>query len=141
MIKKVLIGLVFVFLFVNIFLVNIIFHELGHYMTARYYDLEPEMSIEFENIEELSFSFKGVPIASTSFLDNGNRYETALVAFAGPFVNLLFSIGFVLLFFIFKDNFYIKETAIIGFIISLGSCLMNLIPIAGNDGSLILGLF
>ena len=96
---KVIFGiLIGIFVFANVFLLNVVLHEAGHYWAAEHYALEPEIAFNFENITGAGFSFKSIPIAYTSFLDNGNLYEMGVIALMGPFVNLLLGILFMLVF-------------------------------------------
>ncbi len=129
------------FVFINVFLLNIVLHEFGHYAAAEHYGLEPEMVFELGNLGEISFSFEGVGLAYTSFIDNGNKEELAVIALMGPFVNLLLGIMFLFMFIRFRKINYLAEIGIIGIVVSIGAFLMNVLPIDGVDGSLIFGLF
>ena len=135
---RVLVGL---FVFVNIFLLNIVLHEFGHYIAAEYYGLEPEIEFELGNLKEISFSLEGVGLASTSFIDNGDGLEIAIVALIGPFFNLLLGIIFLFIFVSFKRIEYLAEIGIIGVVVSIGAFVMNILPMEGVDGSLIFRLF
>ena len=128
------------FVFINIFLVNVVLHELGHYAAAEHYGLEPEIEFELGNLGEMGFSFEGVGLAYTSFIDNGNKAEMAVIALMGPFVNLLLGIVFLFIFIKFRKIEYLAEIGIIGVVVSIGAFLMNMLPIEGVDGSLIFGL-
>ena len=138
--KRVLWVLVYAFLAVNIFLFNVILHEYGHYVAADHYGLNPEIDFEFENVSDsLSFSLESKPIASTSFISNGNENDLFVVTVMGPFMNLISGIIFLFCFLILR-NYKIREGCIIGFVISFMSFVMNLIPVGGSDGSYIFGL-
>ena len=139
---KVIFGiLIGIFVFANVFLLNVVLHEAGHYWATEHYALEPEIAFNFENITGAGFSFKSIPIAYTSFLDNGNLYEMGVIALMGPFVNLLLGILFMLVFGFSKERFYLKGIVLMCVMISIGSSVMNLIPIRGTDGYLILRMF
>jgi len=138
--KAILWGIFCLFIFVNILLINVVLHEYGHYAAANYYDLDPEIKYNFENITGAGFSLKGVPIASTSFIDNGDKNEMVVIASMGPFINLIMGLFFVFLFIIFKDKRLLGEILVIGMIVSLGSFVMNLLPFSGSDGALIFRL-
>ena len=136
--KKMLWVLTYAFLAVNIFLFNVILHEYGHYVAADYYGLNPEIDFEFENVSDsLSFSLESKPIASTSFISNGN--DLFIVTVMGPFMNLILGIIFLFYFLILR-NYEIRVICTIGFVISFMSFVMNLIPVGGSDGSYIFGL-
>ena len=132
----ILIGIV---AFVNIVFFNVLIHEAGHYIAAYYYGLEPKISLELSNARGVSFNFEALPLASTSFIDNGDKNELFAVVLFGPFMNLLLSIVFLFVFVSFKRN-WAKDLAIMGFVISLGSFLMNVLPIPGADGAILFGL-
>ena len=86
--KKILIVLVYWVVFVNMFFFNVVLHEFGHYLAASSYDLEPKVDFDLGKIEEIfSFRFEGIPIASTSFIDNGNFSQIKIIALMGPFIN------------------------------------------------------
>lgn len=134
--------LTMVFIFVNIFLLNVVLHEIGHYVAADYYKLEPKIEFNFEKIGEIfNFSFNGVAIASTSFIDERDNLEIFVVSLMGPFINLILGLIFLMCFIFFRNNKYIGEIALIGFVVSFGSFVMNILPFNGSDGSLIFGLF
>jgi hypothetical protein len=136
----ILVGVVFVFVFVNIAFINVVLHEWGHFVAADHYGLEPEIEYEFQNMTGVRFSFEGVPIAYTSFLDNGNNLEIIGVALMGPFFNLVLGIAFMFVFIYCKEMWYVKEFGLVGAITSIGSGLMNLLPFSGSDGALVLEL-
>ncbi|MDO8508361.1 MAG: hypothetical protein Q7S27_01610 [Nanoarchaeota archaeon] len=127
-------------IFVNIFFLNVIVHEIGHYLTAEHYNLEPEIEFDFGSVGDSGFGFSGTPIASTSFNEPNNGDVLAAIVLTGPLFNLILGVIFFMIFVFYRDNEYIREVVIIGFIVSISSFLMNLIPIEGSDGSLLLGL-
>ncbi len=130
--------LVGLFVFVNFFLVNIVVHEWGHYLAAENYGLEPEISFQFENLTSVEFSLEGMNIASTSFIDDGNSGHLSVIALVGPFFNLVLGMSFLVITILSKKRF-IKEIMFVGFIVSVASFLMNMLPFSGSDGSLIFG--
>ena len=131
---------IYVLIFINVFLLNVILHEIGHYIAADYYNLEPEVEIDLNSVGNLGFGFKGVPIASTSFNEPSSENEFISVVLMGPLLNLLLMIIFFIGFIFFRENKYLKEIMIIGFVISISSFIMNIIPIEGTDGNLLFGL-
>ena len=130
----------FVFIFANFFLLNVFIHEAGHYIAADYYNLEPEIEFDFGAVGDLGFGFEGTPIASTSFNEPENNSGLMVIVLTGPLFNLILSLLFFNGFIFYRNNKYIKEIVIIGFILSFASFIMNLIPIEGSDGSLIFEL-
>ena len=124
-------------MFVNCFVLNVVGHEIGHYLTARHYNLEPEIDFEWNNLSDLGFELGGIPLASTSFDDPKDERVLANVVAAGPLFNFALCILFALLFVYCRNKEYLREVILIGFILSFASFLMNLIPIDGSDGSLL----
>jgi Zn-dependent protease len=134
--KKILWVLTCVFVVVNVFLLNVIAHEIGHYVGADYYGLKPRIDYEFENFVDLSFSVKSVSVASTVFINDGDDSKIFLIAVMGPFINLVLGVFLISLFFVFKLK--IRELFLIGGVVSLVSFIMNILPFEGSDGSLVL---
>ena len=126
--RFVFIVLVNLFIFANVFFVNIVFHEIGHYMAADYFGLEPEMELELENIESVAFGLESVELASTSFIDNGNKEELAVIAAMGPFANLILSVFFLFLFVYARKKRFISEMGLIGAVVSIKSYIINILP-------------
>lgn len=131
--------LVYGFVFVNVFFVNVVLHEFGHYLAADYYGLGPEVEFNFSEMGNLSFGIEGVAIASISFNLSNNRTEMIIVGLMGPFLNFVFGIIFLIVF-VFCKNIRIREIMFIGFVISIGSFLMNMVPMEGVDGGLVFGV-
>ncbi len=128
----------YLLIFINGFLLNVVLHEVGHYMAADYYNLEPKIDFDFKSVGNLSFGFKATPIASTSFNEPRTTGELVVVALAGPFFNLILGILFLMIF-IFSKKEIIKELMLICFVISIASFVMNILPLDGADGSLVFG--
>ena len=139
--KKSFYVLICAFVFVNVFLLNVVLHEVGHYAAAEHYGLEPEIDFDFNGIEDaLSFSFESRAIASTSFVDNGNREELFVIVSMGPFVNLILSLIFMTLFVVFRKGGFFAEMALIACVVSFGAFAMNILPFEGIDGKIIVDL-
>lgn len=127
-----MLGLIFVS--VNLFLVNVVMHEEAHYLAAVFYELEPEISFEFQNITGAGFGFDGVPLASTRFSESESVEEMIVVVGMGPFINLFLGAVFFFFFVFMKGDGFIRDCFFLGFLVSLGSVLMNLLPLGGSDG-------
>ena len=132
-------GLYFL-IFVNVLLLNVILHEIGHYVIADYYNLDPKIEFSLENIRNFSLNFNSVPLADTSFNDPKNHSSLADVAMAGPIVNLFLGIIFFFIFIFNKKREYLREIMIIAMMVSFASFIMNMLPLSGSDGSLIFRL-
>ena len=139
--KKCFYVLICTFVFVNVFLLNVVLHEVGHYVTAEHYNLEPRIEFDFNGIgDALSFSFESRAIASTSFVDNGNKEELFFIVSMGPFINLILGLIFMTLFVVFRKKGFFAEMMIIATIVSLGAFVMNILPFEGIDGRVMLDL-
>lgn len=138
MAKMVLRGGIYFIVFVNVFLLNVILHEAGHYMAAGYYELEPEIEFNFENMGDLGFQLRGISIASTSFNEPESNEELVVIVLLGPLFNFVLAVIFLFIF-AFSKKEMVREIVMIGFVISFASFFMNVIPIDGTDGGLIFG--
>lgn len=124
---------------VNFFLINVVIHEIGHYTAADYYELEPRIAFEFENITESGLSFNSIPIAHTSFIDNGNEEQVRFIALGGPVANLIFGL-ILFIVFLFSKNEILNGAAGIGMAASFLAFISNIIPFNGSDGWFIFGM-
>ncbi|MFP4111565.1 MAG: site-2 protease family protein [Candidatus Woesearchaeota archaeon] len=136
---------------------NVYFHEVGHYLVAKAYDLEPEMHFTTGNSDGGLFSiimsneFK----AFVRFNATKNQIQNLLVTSAGPLVNLFFSIVLAVLYFgvlrKLKKNkdLYVKkfwvflmlDVVFVSFFIpSILSFVINMSLISGSDGTVIYSL-
>ncbi len=135
--KEIFFILICLFVSLNVFLVNIVLHEAGHYIAAENFGLEPEIKFDF-GVGNLSFGFEGKALASTSFDEPSNRGELFFVSIAGPLVNLIFGIIFSIVYFFVRDS-KVRLLIIICVIVSLISFVMNMLPLWGTDGSIVFG--
>ncbi len=133
--KRILWAGICLFAGVNIFLLNVILHEAGHYAAAEHYNLNPEIEFNFENVTKVSFGFEGKTIASTSFIESDDENTMLAIVLMGPFANLI--LGSIFLFIWFFTKMDLKLIGLIGVIVSFSSFVMNLIPLEGADGALI----
>ena len=134
--KSVFWSLIGIFVFVNVVFLKVILHEFGHYIAAESYGLEPEIELNLESVGDLRFNFEAQPLASTSFLNTRDSLKLFVIVLLGPFMNLILGIVFLVCFVFLRSN-VIREMALIGFIVSMGSFIMNILPFSGSDGSLI----
>lgn len=80
-------------------------------------------------------------IVNPNYYKNPTR-DTALVALAGPLSNLGLCLIGILLNILFKNtNIYLEIFCSYFWMINLGLCIFNLLPIPPLDGSKVLGLF
>ncbi|MEK6843985.1 MAG: hypothetical protein AABX83_01015 [Nanoarchaeota archaeon] len=141
MLKKSLYILMCIFVFVNVFLLNVVLHEAGHYAAAVQYGLEPQIEFDIDGVRDaLSFSLKSKAIASTSFIDNGNKENLFVIVSMGPFVNLILGLIFMTLFFVFRKKNFFAEMILIAGIVSFGAFVMNILPFEGIDGKVMLDI-
>ena len=139
--KKSFYVLVCAFVFVNVFLLNVVLHEAGHYAAAAQYGLEPQIEFDIDGVRDaLSFSLESKAIASTSFIDNGNKEELFVIVSMGPFVNLILGLIFMTLFFVFREKNFFAEMILIAGIVSFGAFIMNILPFEGIDGRVMFDL-
>ena len=133
--KRIFWTLIFLFIGINIFILNVIVHEFGHYAAADYYDLAPKIEFDFENATKVGFGFEGITIASTSFIESNNEDTMLAIVLIGPFMNLV--LGVICLFAYFFSMGNLKLFSLISMIISFSSFITNMLPIEGTDGALI----
>ena len=117
---------------------NIFAHELGHYLMADHFSLEPKVYL-FDNGTGTGFSFFNQNFYTT--YDNPST-QTAktdfMIALAGPVANLLIVLALVCLYFKIPKQKQILRLAVIMLLIpSIVSVLSNIIPAAGTDGGII----
>ena len=136
----VLLMLLTLFVGVNVFLLNVIIHEAGHYVAADYYSLDPEIEFDLESVRDsFNFSLESKSVASTRFLKTEDSSSLFVITLMGPFMNLLLGILF-LISLLFSEKFLIRQFNILGVIISFMSFIMNIIPIVGSDGYYLFGI-
>jgi len=129
--------IVFVFIFLISFIGNVYFHEGGHYLAAEMFGLRP--SLEVASIDNsLNYILESKPITSVSF-DEAGKIETFIIGLLGPLINLLISIIFLIIY-LANRNDYVKMVSLTGFIPSIMSFVVNILPFNGTDGSVLLSL-
>lgn len=131
--------LIYVFVAVNVFVVNVVFHEVGHFVAAEHYGLRPVIEFDMNNVENnFSLSLESKPIASTKFLKTESEDDLFVITLIGPLMNLLIGLVFLFSLLMFK-TYEIKELCFIGVVLSFVSFVMNMIPVSGSDGIYIFG--
>lgn len=103
----------------------IIIHELAHYLVVLKLGLESEMfkvhilgaRLEIRDYDELSAK------------------EKLLICIAGPLLNLMVTILFIIIYIFMPDNYYVLSSMEINLVL----CIFNLLPIYPLDGGKILG--
>lgn len=127
--KFLAVSFIFLFLAYNI---NVYAHEYGHYIAASYFGLEPE--IYFSDYPNDVTSVSKFPEGAITYLNPNNNIKLALIALAGPLINLSFLlIGFYIFFKTPQNSVY--EYISILFIITAGlAFLANIWPYGHTDG-------
>ena len=120
---------------------NAILHEVGHYITADHYGLEPRMYL-FDNGQGTGFSFVNqnfyVTYNKPAKIDNS---KMELITFAGPAVNILLSIVSTIALCVTPKRKRLTRLALLIIAtISALSAIFNLIPTQGSDGETLLKL-
>lgn len=141
--RMLLLGLVGIGVLLAGLLLNVVAHEVGHFAVASAFGLEPEIYLEgaFVQYDGASFGFVGAgsPEAHVSYLTPVSGVADALVAFAGPFVNVVLSIIFGGTLILARNR---GETAkfllVLLILVSVLSAMFNLVPVTGTDGAVML---
>jgi len=138
LIKILKVGLVLL-IFTISFIGNVYLHEYGHYVTAGLLGLNP--NIEISSIgESLNYILESKPVASVGFEGDALKSEMFLVGLMGPFMNILLSFVFLIIYFASEKNEYVKKFALAGLIPSVLSFIVNMLPFEGTDGNILLSL-
>ena len=142
--------------------INVHLHEFGHYWAAEHYELDPEVHIT--NVVELNsgeIRLNMNPLAYTEFKDPFDTDKNLRITLAGPIMNIMLTILFVLPYLILRriirkkmafmnligDNLmewkwlrvcFILDVIFISLIVpSLVSSIVNLSNAPGSDGAYI----
>jgi Zn-dependent protease len=135
---------------------NVHLHELGHYVVAEHYGLQPHIHISGIVEHEGGLRFNMNPRAHTTFVDPHDVMKNIAITIAGPLVNILLTAGFMLLHLFIKRllkkkiktemvpskywkltrTAFFVDMIFLGLIIpSLVSAIVNLSNITGSDGA------
>ncbi len=123
-------------------LFNVYIHELGHFAVASAFNLNPELHIDGA-ARGLAFAMNGEPIAWTAYSSISTKLQDIYVTMAGPIANLLLSAMLGLTYFIVpkrKRKILIQLLFITAILPAIMAFVGNIIPTAGNDGSILLSL-
>lgn len=120
---------------------NILLHEIGHFAVAGSLGLDPAMHLESP------VSVTGGHVAATpnfayvnyNSIFPGSTFRDALVALGGPLVNGILALCAAGLYMVSPKKK--KTIPLILLLVSIASLVVNLIPIAPSDGSVILSYF
>jgi hypothetical protein len=123
-------------------LLNIGIHELAHYGVASHLGLSPEVYVDGNGMRALSFSFNAEPIIYTSYSGSSSLLQDRLIAFAGPFANLVFCFLVAGAYFLISKknkSVFIQLIFIALLLPALLSAIANFLPFGQNDGRIIFG--
>ena len=139
----IVLGLIGVIALLGSLFLNIAIHEVGHYGVADTFGLEPEIYLRgpFVKYDGNTVGFVGIgtPDARVSYLEPSSGAADAVVAFGGPFVNIMLSIFFAGLYLIMRNRSETTRIMILLMLIpSLLSVMFNLVPVTGTDGAAML---
>lgn len=139
--KQIPLALLLPILLVGSFFLNIYIHEYGHYCVAEYFGLNPEVHFATTDADGNKISLYS-PAAYTTYSSESKNLTTqdAIIAFAGPFVNLLFALVFCIVYITLpkKRKTFLTKTVFAMIIIpAIISFVINLIPVGISDGSII----
>jgi membrane-associated protease RseP (regulator of RpoE activity) len=129
--------LVVTIVFFASFLGNVYAHELGHYVAADMFGLSPRISYESAK-DTLNFGLESKALAYTEFNQTENKEQMFFIALAGPLVNLLLVMIFLLIYINYRHIPVIQNIAIGGLIPSIFSFVVNILPYASSDGMAII---
>lgn len=122
-------------------LANVYLHELGHFMVADSFALNPEIHLTSPvKMKGAAFSFNNI-VAYTSYNSTDNPAKVALIAIAGPGMNILIALIACLIYLIIprqKRTWSIYLIFIIVLVSALFSAAFNLIPVYPSDGYILL---
>jgi len=129
-------------LLVGSFTLNVYIHEYGHFLAAKHYDLQPEIHFEEPVSTGNKFSFF-TPRAFTSYISDTQEItaEDAVIAFAGPLVNLAFALFVTAIYFLIpkrKRTFAVQTALAMIAIPAYISFIINLLPMGYSDGTIII---
>lgn len=124
-------------IFTGVFLLNVYAHEMGHFVTADILGLKPQITMEPLK-ENLDFSMESKPLAYTEFDKTESKTQMIFIAIAGPLVNLLIAMIFLIIYINYRHNARIQNIALAGLFPSIFSFIINIIPYSTTDGMMIL---
>lgn len=139
--KRLKLGLLLSVLLIGSFFFNICIHECGHYAAAKVYDLNPQVHFDAYDPDTGKLTLYS-PMAYTTYGSNNIEVtnQDALIAFAGPAVNLIFALlilGAYISIPKTKKYFWARACLIAIFIPAIVSFAVNMIPIGAADGAVI----
>lgn len=139
--KLLKIGLLLSVLLLGSFALNIGIHECGHYFVADQYGLNPEIHVDTISTGDKFALF--TPSVFTSYTSGSAELtsQDAVIAFAGPLVNLIFALIVCTAYLIIpkhKRTFLVQACFAMLAVPAFVSFVVNLIPFGVSDGAVIL---
>ena len=139
--KLLKIGLLLLVLLLGSFALNIGIHEYGHYVVADHYGLNPEIHIDTVSSGDKFALF--TPSIFTSYTSGSVELtsQDAVIAFAGPFVNLAFALVICAAYLVIpkrKRTFLVQTCFAMLAVPAFLSFVVNLLPVGFSDGAIIL---
>lgn len=139
--KSLLFGMALGAILLGSLFLNIFAHEAGHWTAAEAFNLNPKIHV-FEPYAGGKFSLF-TPNFFTTYSPNSLHLTDVIVAFAGPLVNLLITIGLIAVYFAIpkeKRTFRLNLILTVLIIPALISFIANMLPLPATDGSIIWNL-
>ncbi len=117
---------------------NVVLHEIGHFFVADMLDMNPSIHLESPiSITGHHVSSNRFAYVSYSSYFPGVALQDVLIAAAGPIVNAIMALICAGLLFVNYKNKTASYILLLFLVVSVLSCVINLIPLSGSDGSVI----
>lgn len=127
-------------IFLGSFLGNVVAHEFGHYVAADLFDKNPDMHLEALK-EPVKTALESKSIAYVEFDKTDSKLELSIIALMGPLVNLLITLILLNVYMSLRKKPHLQTLVMVAIIPSIFSFVINILPFASTDGSVLLNLF